>query len=72
MKIKEVMWHSRNDFKAIFKCENCNHEFEGYGYDDGNYWLNVMPNAICPKCKLNSLKENDEQLLKRLGRIYRI
>ena len=28
--------------------------------------------AICPKCGLNSLKENAEQLEKRLGRTYKI
>lgn len=72
MNIKKVIWRSRNDFKAIFKCENCEYEFEGYGYDDDNYWKNVMPNAICPKCKLNSKKENKEQLIERVGRDYYI
>lgn len=72
MKIKEVIWHSRNDIKAVFKCENCGHEFVGYAYDDDNYWNNVMPNAICPKCKLNCKNENAEQLEKRLGRTYYI
>lgn len=70
MNIKQTIWHSRNDFKAIFKCEKCGHEFEGYGYDDDNYWNNVMPNAICMKCGLNSLGENKEESEKRLGRTY--
>ncbi len=72
MEIKEVKYKNRNDFKAIFKCEHCGKEFEKWGYDDDNYWDNVMPNAICPKCGLNSLKENAEQLKKRLGRTYEI
>ena len=42
------------------------------GYDDSNYWLNVIPNAICPKCGINSNGEDAEQLKQRLGRTYKI
>ena len=72
MKAKNITYRSRNDFKAIFQCEHCNNEFEAWGYDDSNYWLNVIPNAICPKCGINSNGEDAEQSEKRLGRTYKI
>lgn len=72
MDIKEIEYKNRNDFKAVFVCEHCGHEFKEWGYDDDNYWNNVMPNALCPKCGKNSNNENEEQLKNRLGRIYRI
>ena len=72
MKIKEILYWDRNDFKAVFMCENCKHEFEKFGYADHNYYNNVTPNAICPKCGLNSHKETEEQLTSRVGRVYRI
>lgn len=61
MKIKKYTYSSRNDFKAVFVCEHCEHEFEKWGYSDSNYYNNVVPNALCPKCNLNSQNENEEQ-----------
>lgn len=72
MHIKEIKYLHRNDFKAVFRCEYCGYSFEKWGYDDDNYWSNVLPNAICPNCGLNSQNENAEQLEKRLGRTYKI
>lgn len=72
MKIKEIKYQSRNDFKAIFECEHCKHTFEKWGYDDANYHCNVIPNAICPNCKKNSLNETEEEALKNIGRNYYI
>ena len=28
MKIKDITYSNRNDFKAVFMCEKCKHEFE--------------------------------------------
>ncbi len=70
MNIKEIKYSYRNDFKAIFVCPKCGHEFEAWGYSDANYYNNVMPNAICPKCGLNSYGETMEQLETRTGRKY--
>lgn len=70
MKIKVITYRHRNDFKAIFMCEHCKHEFEAWGYSDSNYYNNVIPNAICPNCGINSSRENKEQLEARVGRIY--
>lgn len=70
MNIKEIIYSHRNDFVAIFVCPKCGHEFEAWGYSDANYYNNVMPNAICPKCGLNSYGETMEQLKTRVGREY--
>ena len=51
-------------------CEKCKHEFEAWGYSDENYYNNVIPNAICPNCGLNSNGETAEQLEARMGRTY--
>ena len=70
MKIKDITYSYRNDFKAVFMCEKCKHEFEAWGYSDANYYNNVIPNAICPNCGLNSNGETEEQLEARMGRTY--
>ena len=70
MIITQVTYQHRNDFRAIYKCDQCGHEQEGWGYSDGFFYDTVMPNALCPKCGKNSYGENAEQLKARLGRIF--
>jgi ribosomal protein L37AE/L43A len=72
MKIIEITYRNRNDFKAIYECEHCGDKFEAWGYNDSNYFNNVMPNATCDKCGLNSKNETKEETVKRLGRDYEI
>lgn len=73
MKIKSITYsNGRNDFKAIFSCPLCNHEYEAWGYSDGNFFNNVMPNAICPKCGKNEQGEDEQALESRLGHTVRI
>lgn len=73
MNIVQITYsNGRNDFKAIFQCPKCKHEYEAWGYSDHNFYCNVMPNAICPKCGRNSKGENAEELEKRQGYITRI
>lgn len=72
MKIKEITYSNRNDFKAIFTCPMCNHEYEAWGYSDGNFYNNVMPNAICPHCGKNENGEDEKSLEERLGYMVRI
>jgi len=50
MSIKEIKNQNRRDFTAIYECEHCGYEEEGYGYDDRNFHDNVIPNKICEKC----------------------
>lgn len=50
MRIKEITYRSRRDFKAIFLCENCGFEKEKWGYDDPNFHENVIPAMTCPEC----------------------
>ena len=50
MKIKKILSQDRRDFRAIYECEHCEDEHEGYGYDDANFHNNVIPKMICKKC----------------------
>ena len=69
--VKET-YRSRNDFKAVYKCDKCGHEQEGWGYSDGFFYGTVMPNAICPKCGKNSHGEDEEQLKARMGITFKL
>ena len=73
MKIKEYTYtNGRNDFKAIFECTECGYTYEAWGYSDANFYKNVMPNAICPKCEKNEKGEDEQALEERLGYKVRI
>jgi len=50
MKIKEIIFQNRRDFKAMYICEHCGNEEEGRGYDDDYFHNNVIPNMKCKKC----------------------
>ena len=50
MKIKRIKSQHRRDFQAVYECEHCGHEEDGYGYDDANFHQNVIPKMTCPKC----------------------
>ena len=50
MYIKKITYQHRRDFEAIYKCENCEYEKIGYGYDDRNFHDNVIPKMKCSKC----------------------
>lgn len=50
MYIKEIKSQNRRDFTAIYKCEHCDHEESGYGYDDDYFHNTVIPNRQCTKC----------------------
>lgn len=72
MNIKEIKWSARNDFRAVFVCPKCGHEYEERGYSDAFFYQTVMPNAICPECGLNSLGETADELKARVGQTFRI
>ena len=50
MRIKEMTGQHRRDFTAIYICEHCSHEEAGFGYDDANFHVNVIPTMECKKC----------------------
>jgi rubrerythrin len=50
MKIKEITYQYRRDFKAIYICQGCGNEYKGGGYDDANFHNNVIPTMRCPIC----------------------
>lgn len=51
MKIKTILNQYRRDFTAIYECQHCGHEQQGYGYDDANFHENVIPNMECDMCE---------------------
>lgn len=50
MKIKEIIYQHRRDFRAIYICEHCGHEEGGSGYDDANFHQNVISSWKCESC----------------------
>ena len=50
MRVKEIKSQFRRDFRAIYVCEYCGHEEEGYGYDDANFHHNAIPKMTCSVC----------------------
>lgn len=50
MRIKEITYQYRRDFKAMYECDHCGHEVEGSGYDDTNFHENVIPKFKCEEC----------------------
>ena len=54
MKIKEITYQHRRDFKAVYECEGCGFEQPGGGYDDDNFHRNVIPNMRCQACDQSS------------------
>jgi len=51
MKIKRIIEQTRRDFTAIYECEHCGYEKKGYGYDDTNFHVNIIPKMKCPTCE---------------------
>jgi hypothetical protein len=54
MKIKEITYQHRRDFKAVYVCEGCGHQENGGGYDDAYFHENVIPAMKCMKCDKTS------------------
>ena len=62
MKITKTYDWSRRDFSYDDKCEHCGYTSKNNsGYDDSNYYNNVMPQVKCKQCGESSLsKASDE------------
>lgn len=62
MKIKEITWESRNDFKADLECEHCGHIQDlTNGYHDNYYHTKVIPAITCQQCGKNRAGEIPEE-----------
>jgi ribosomal protein L37AE/L43A len=57
MKIKKILSQHRRDFTAIYECEHCGNEQEGYGYDDSFFHEIVIPDKECKKCNKKADKD---------------
>lgn len=52
--IKTYSWN-RRDFSFDAQCEHCDHITKNNsGYDDSNYYNNVVPDMKCEACKESS------------------
>lgn len=45
----------RLKFRAVFKCEFCNHIQIASGYESENFHNNTLPEIECNNCKLASI-----------------
>ena len=62
MKILKTYGWLRRDFYFDAKCENCEKDLTGCsGYDDSNYYNNVIPQWKCPACGMcsNNISEHE-------------
>jgi len=51
MEITKTYNWNRRDFSYDAKCQFCGHVTnDNYGYDDDNYYNNVVPNTKCKNC----------------------
>ena len=50
MKFISKIRQSRRDFTAIYECEACGNRQNINGYDDANYYNNVIPTLACDHC----------------------
>jgi len=58
MKIHEITWQHRNDFRAILECEHCQSQQDLIdGYSDQNYYSEVLPKIVCVSCGKNACGE---------------
>jgi hypothetical protein len=56
--IKKISQH-RRDFTGLLECEFCKkQEHLSSGYDDSNYYNNVIPNFKCKSCNKSTISEN--------------
>lgn len=56
MQIKQTKNWFRRDFTAVVECEGCGNIQEISGYDDQNFYDNVVPEIRCGKCGKNTLE----------------
>ena len=50
MKLQKILSQHRRDFTAIYECQACGATKKGSGYDDANFYDNVIPSMACDAC----------------------
>lgn len=70
MRITKTYSWSRRDFRYDATCEHCgNIDKNISGYDDANYYNNVVPDLKCSNCKESSnSKKSAEPVLRNAPR----
>ena len=72
MRISEITWRHRNDFKFIADCRHCGKQSRhGDGYADNFYCTVVVPDRCCEHCGLNEFGETEDAKQARNERISR-
>lgn len=61
MRIREVTYRHRNDFRFIAECDCGKTSQWSDGYADAFYQVEVFPNRMCPHCGENEFGETHEQ-----------
>jgi len=54
MRVTKRYNQHRRDLSIDMECENCGATSSTRGYDDTNYWVNVVPNSKCDECGKSS------------------
>ncbi len=63
MKIKKTYNWNRRDFCFDTTCEHCGSEEKNHsGYDDTNYYNNVVPDMKCQKCGESSNSKGTSEI----------
>ena len=66
MRITKTYSWNRRDFYYDATCEHCgNVDKNNSGYDDANYYNNVVPDLKCSKCKESSNSKKSDELQTR-------
>ena len=66
MKLITKIWQHRFDFVGIYQCEHCGKRYQADGYEDQNFYQNIIPNAVCDNCNDKSDKcTNTQEYLSR-------
>jgi Zn ribbon nucleic-acid-binding protein len=71
MKLKQITSQHRRDVWYDAECEECGFQQKNVsGYDDRNYWDNVLPDKKCEKCG-KSTNDINQKIRQRITTKYR-
>lgn len=61
MKLFSRIWQHKFDFVGIYYCEFCDKKYKAKGYDDPNFFYNILPNVRCDNCNNKSDKSTSRE-----------